>query len=189
MTFNKYIFVGLNFLALSAQAQNRVGLVGVINNTTFEAQGVTSEPVQKLGYGLLWENSMNGYKGWETGVLYYDRKWAQDSQIKFFQIPFSYNYWLGSYIGIGLGGYFAQGLGNVKLNGVTRTFSEAAMRSQDFGALGSLKVNMPFAIPSLHLLLEIRYNYGLANASSANGISSRYSDVQYLGWLRSQGLR
>jgi hypothetical protein len=165
-------------------AQNRFGLMGVINKSSFESQGLTSVPVQSLGYGLLWENSMNGYKGWELGFSYYPRKWLPDSTVNYFHLPVAYNYWLGRYLGVGLGAYYSFARSEVLLNSVSRNIGETSLRSNDFGALGSVKINIPFEIPSFHLLLEARYLYGLANVSSLASVKSRFSDIQYLVGIR-----
>jgi hypothetical protein len=165
-------------------AQSRFGLFGLQNRTRFESAGSNSEWGVSVGYGLSWELPASEGSGWEIGASSYARKWGTQSQYQNILIPLLHNFWLGPYLGAGLGGYFSKGSRTLTLSGTALTFDTAEMRSTDFGAVAALKINLPFEIRGLSLMLEGRYHYGLANASRINSIKSRFDDFQFLVGLK-----
>jgi hypothetical protein len=165
-------------------ADSRFSIVGHQNRSTYEAQGASTTG------GFLWGGGVLAELVWplcghlEMGALYVQRSWQQSNVANFVVLPLSCGFWLNDWLGASAGAYYASGVGQITLNSVERSFADAQFSKVDFGATAALKLNLPFQWPGLNLHLELRYNYGLANVSTAASTEARLQDLQILVGLR-----
>ncbi len=176
----KLVGLILTLAPLLALSQNRIGFFGLSNKVSHTSSGQTSASTTTYGGGLLLERSKSGFKGWEFGVLYLPRSWSPDSNARFAILPAHYNYWLTPILGLGFGGYWGMGQGQIELNGLSRSYADSLHSKYDYGLSTSFKINLPFQVPAgTSLLLEARYQYGLANLSMTPTSDRRYSDLSF----------
>jgi len=154
-------------------------------------------PLFFKGGGLLFENTVVNGVRLEWGAIYMVRGFVNNSVSSRFdfysmQFPLTVKYYVNRAFFIGLGGYYAHGMGNVYMNptsgGDTQysTYGDLGLSADDFGLLVSMgtKLNL---VPRIALFMDVRYLYGLQNISNIPGVGIRLADYQALVGLRFGG--
>lgn len=167
------------------RAQNRFGLAVIQNSTRYESAGQAATSIPEIGIQATLEVSKSGFKGWEHGVILLNRGWETNSKAAFIEFPVTYNYWIHPLLGFGFGIYGAYGLGSVQLANQSMTFDAAYLNRWDYGVHGSVKINLPLAMPEgMHVHLEYKYQKGLAEMSTETTNQKRFSDSIFLVGLK-----
>lgn len=168
----KRIFCILSFLSFAqiSQASPLFSLVGDENHASTQGQ----QGKWGLGGGVLMELPLAEYWGFELGGLDVPRTLNQVGTLNYVEVPIELRYWLCHHVVIGAGGYFAKSMGD------STTFSNAGIKTSDYGALASIGVQK-HVVPGFAVLLEGRYNYSLNNIDSSQG---HWSEMQVLFGFR-----
>lgn len=105
------------------------------------------------------------------------------------EVPLLVRVHFARYFSLGLGGYAAFGMGNVKSTdsaGTTtqETYSEAGLKKTDYGLLGSAGIHIPMTV-GLAFTLDGRYALGLADVNAGTTVTDpvvkqKYRDIQML---------
>lgn len=113
----------------------------------------------------------------ETGAFLLNENSSSNSVIssrknKMLQIPFVVRYNFDEHIGLGVGGYFAFGQGNVEstVGGlpVSSSYSAAGESDTDSGLILNLRARFNLA-PPFYFILDARYQHGLSDRSLSPG--------------------
>lgn len=179
MSLNKINLLALILVTMlsgaAAQAGPMFGLKGGVNFSSHE--GTTNGTIalntsSKMGFGggLAMDWGFTNNIGLLVDVQYMIREnssLATKSRFAYLHIPLQLRFSFLSIMYVGVGGYFASGLGTVKnsLNGTTRTYAAARYKTSDFGATGTLGVKIPLG-KEMFIPVELRYNFGLADQNS-----------------------
>jgi len=140
----------------------------------------------KYGAGLLVEFPLSPRVGFELGALYLTRQYALTYKLAlvadptlaseqpigslrhgFIQVPAMFKFHLGRVFALGLGGYFANNIGQVtRINNAGEeekgSYADARLKRTDYGLSAGLGVAIPMG-SSVAFLIDGRYNMGLAN--------------------------
>jgi|GEM_PF-2900414 len=146
-----------------------------------------------FGVGGLLGFTANWLLTFETGLLYMPRKFAQpsfsDVTLTTLQFPLILRFQFVPFFSVGVGGYFAQGIGNVSTTATgssTSTDVDYAtfnLSKSDIGLIGSAALYLP-VLPTMSLLADFRYLLGLKNISLASTTTIRLREFQILFGLR-----
>jgi hypothetical protein len=182
---------GLRFSVFGA------GTFSSIKNTAAVAT-TTSSAKLGIGGGAQLELMLGQVVGLELGGLYLQRKFSTtdsllaitaESTFTYVQIPLQVRFWLGRFVTLGVGGYYAMGLGDIKSTAlgipITTTYAAAGTKTSDYGLLGSLGFNIPLGT-SVAILAEGRYAYGMQdlNVTKDPAGTAKWRDMQALIGLR-----
>jgi len=181
-----------------------LSIVGVGDSNTFTTgslpSGTTTPTVSgkfSFGGGALLTMPIGPRVGLEVGALYITRKneanpalgSSQDitNTSHAIQVPVLLKFHLFPAFHVGVGGYWAQGIGSVDSNNATtgvdnssQTYSGANLKQTDYGLVGAAGFSFPLG-GGTRLLAEGRYNYGLANIftdPNSTGATEKYRDLQ-----------
>jgi hypothetical protein len=186
-----------------------LSLVGSGDSTTPSITGastangpLTGSGSFAFGGGALLGFHMGQVVELELGAIYAGRKFSETDGVNSrtytgnaIHVPVVLRFWLGRFISLGGGVYGNVGTGDFTISdstGVSATESysghllgQLGLRSQDYGALGSLKINIPFS-QMVALTLDGRYLYSLTNsvADTSTGATYKFNDIQVLAGLR-----
>jgi hypothetical protein len=162
------------------QAFPLVSLVGDANHASLPSSGASQSGKWGVGGGLLLEFPLSEYWAFELGGLDVPRSVSQVGSLRYAELPLQLRYWLGHHFVIGARGYYAQGIGD------TAAFSNAGIKTTDYGVLASIGVQKHI-VPGFAALLEGRYNYALndiAQSAHAAGGPVHWSEWQVLFGFR-----
>ena len=154
-----------------------------------------------LGGGALVDFGILPMLSFQVGGLYVTRTYTDTvgavvitDQLHYLEVPAQFRLMLGRVFSVGLGGYWAVGMGNItQTNGsVTNsnvTYGNFGLKNHDLGLIGSLNAAIPLGA-MVQLYAEGQYLYGLQNeltdaAITASPTSSyKNRDIQFLLGLR-----
>jgi hypothetical protein len=176
-----------------------LNLVGVGDLTKASNSYNNDSYGSKVGFGggAILDFHLMERTSFEVGGLYINRK-VDDTTVgtitssHAIQVPVLLRFYLHPMFSIGIGGYWAHGVGNINnedSNGnITSTVSYAAndTKTDDEGLVGSVAVRFPLT-QTMRLLIDARYNYGLTNVytdPSGVGATSKNRDIQALVGLQ-----
>jgi hypothetical protein len=202
-----YLFIGLwvavlflNIPNVHASLKFSVFGAGNLSNLKDSAAATTVTNSAKLNFGggAQFEIMFGQVVGLEFGGIYLGRKFSQtdstvpitlESTYTYVQIPLQLRFWLGRFVTLGVGGYYAIPVGDIKFSALgiegTSTYAGAGLKTSDYGLLGSLGFNIPLG-PAVGLMVEGRYAMGLQDLNvTANPAGTvKWSDIQFLAGLR-----
>lgn len=191
-----WIAVVLGLFSSAAFAVPRLSVVGAVNSSKVDVDvgGVSATGLSSktgFGGGALLEFSAAPMLGIELGALYVLKKYGDsvgtELTYPYFQVPLVFRLHLGRYVSVGAGGYYAMGVGDVKskLSGSTvelsSSYDAAGFKKSDYGVTGSFALHLPLGMMT-SLLIDGRYNYGLANVLKTAPANTNYK------WREMQGL-
>jgi Outer membrane protein beta-barrel domain len=182
--------------ALEVSVVGAYGMSNVnISNTTGTASASSSSNGTSFGGGVLLAGSLAPMFQLEVGALYLPRTiTASDNSgdslnttFNTLQVPVVLRLSPAPILSLGVGGYFAEGLGSVSQTatsgGVSQTstesYSAANWSATDFGLLGSIRLGAPVA-PLVKLFVDGRYVMGLKNLDTTNDTTTHAKDIQIL---------
>lgn len=122
----------------------------------------------------------------ETGALFMNRKVADalnSYRMSTFQIPLLLRVSL-PIVSFGAGAYYAFKLGDITQEDLLtggETDLEPA-KSGDFGLMGNVRLSFPFA-PTMAIVLDGRYSFGLTNQSETAGETAKTRDLAVFAGL------
>jgi hypothetical protein len=171
----------------------------VFGDGTFSTQDITGATSATrdlgIGGGAQVEFGLGPMAGLEIGAVYLSRKDGPsglEDTFNYIQIPVQLRYWVGKYLSIGVGGYYAFAVGDIKNeSGATATYAASGFKTGDYGLLGSVGLNFPMGGGGTSFFAEGRYAYGLDDqlaTSNPNG-TVKWSDIQVLVGLRFGGMK
>ena len=109
----------------------------------------------------------------EIGALYinrniYDQTIGNTESLHAVQVPVLLRWWFMPMVSVGVGGYFAQGIGSVSVNNgasvaTSESFSAADLKTTRFWSHRKCGHQTSDHHPNMRLLIDGRYNYGLTN--------------------------
>jgi outer membrane protein W len=169
----------------SAHAENItldvLGGVG-FSNPSIKSAGIDADKSSKaafiggLGANYFFDSSFSV----ELDALYAQRaftvKGTPDAEYKLntIQIPVLARYWiLPSNLSVGVGGYYAETIGDGKVNDVSFKPGDLGLNRPDFGLIGSIQGRYAVAA-NVQVLLDARYNFGLVNQNVQNDDNNSY---------------
>lgn len=181
---------GLDLLGGLNRSQPSVSSPGLTDLTTKAGSTAT--------YGAFLDFRLDRAFSLETGVQVLPRTYVTDvpslltgytSTIRYLEVPLLLRFNALPLLSFAAGGYFAQGIGDTELVGrvggtqiaVIQSIESASIRKQDYGLLGSVRIELPLA-PAIRLLVDGRYLYGLRNVDTSGG-SLKWRDLQLMGGL------
>ncbi len=151
------------------------------------------------GFGALFGFSMFPNVFAQFGVLYLPRGFDQSStslpaqqEVTFntIHLPFTIHYYLMPVLAVGLGGYFSHGIGSISsyplgapASANLSAYGPNSYSADDFGLTVSLSFNLNL-LPSVSLIVDGRYLYGLQNISQISSMSVYLRDFQVLAGVR-----
>jgi hypothetical protein len=145
-----------------------VGGISMANQTiSYDLSPYSTTQKNYLSYGLLASVRVpKSIWGLSSGILYSEFGSHQrssvgvtttdiDQKLPYYVIPITIDFWLGQYISIGLGAFYATAAGNMSDKGAdvtggvsnpidtSRSFSDNNYESKDFGYLARLQIYVP----------------------------------------------
>lgn len=177
-------------LASIASAQSQEVSLDVLGGVGFsfpsaKTAGVDLDKSTKAGFagGLGANYFFNSSFSLELDVLYAQRAFTlknggtdTETKLNTIQVPLMARYWiLPKYLGLGLGGYWAETVGDAKVNDVSVKPGDAGFNRPDFGLIASVQGRYPIA-QNFHVLLDARFNYGLVNQNTQNDDNHSYKN-------------
>lgn len=183
-----FAIVGVGDLASTDVSGSPAAMV--VNGVTISNLSVTTKAKLGMGAGALMNAHFSPRLGAEIGALYVTRKFDSTASftalgapsstvtantLHYVEIPVALRFWLSPRFSIGVGGYYASGLGS-------SDFTAASTKKSDYGALGSAQLRLPLG-GSTALLLDGRYEYGLANVDTSGYGNQKYRTVQGMAGL------
>ena len=180
-----FAIVGVGSLASTDVSGSPASMV--VNGVTISNLSVTTKAKLGMGAGALMNAHFSPHLGAEVGALYVTRKFDSTASftvsgvptstvttntLHYVEIPFALRFWLSPHFSIGAGGYYASGLGS-------RDFTNAGMKKSDYGALGSAQIRLPLG-STMGLLVDGRYEYGLANVDTSGFGNQKYRTLQVM---------
>jgi hypothetical protein len=186
------------FVGSSALAAPRVSLFGIADQTDLvpsdsSGAAATSNIEKKFGFGgglgLSFPLSMRA--ALEVDGIYLGRKFSTtgstvDTSLTYLQIPVLARLHLSRFLSLGVGGYYATALGDVKSStGETATYESIGYSKTDYGLVGALGLNAPLG-HATSLFAEGRYAFGLKDVDLDTTDTHRlkWRDIQVLVGLR-----
>jgi len=151
----------------------------------------------KLGFGggFLFEIPIDHRQrvGLELDLLIMNRKFntnlvggLETDSMTFINVPILLRAWVGKVLNVGIGWYFARGIGGVTRSmvdtSVSTSFGGVGIHAYDYGALAALCINVPFR--NLSWFIEGRYQYGFFDAATGAADQWKNRDSQLLLGLR-----
>jgi hypothetical protein len=190
------VLVGVLFLGMpAAQAGTHISVFGDGTFSTTKTTGQTDpKSMLGLGGGAQVEFGLGPMAGLEIGAVYLGRKTGDSTAnltFNYVQIPVQLRYWVGKYLTLGAGGYYALPVGDIKAGGSSLPgggsipYATAGFKKNDYGLLGSVGFNAPVG-PTAAVFAEGRYALGLddQNATAIAGTTTKWQDIQILVGLR-----
>ncbi len=178
------VLAGVVF-AMPGQAATHLSLVGSANSSNQEIHSA-SEGTRRLGYGGGALLEFGGKLGIEAGVIWEQRSNLNVlvSQYTYLQVPLALRWHANRLLAFALGGYYAQGVGNPRLDGAASTWAGLGMKKNDYGVLGGLGFHFPLG-RGLLFRIEGRYLHGLANLQSnpSGESTTHWQSIQALAGL------
>lgn len=159
-----------------------------------------------LGYGggLLLEYPLNDEFKLELDGLYQIRNvettnpfiatFATTTRSQSIQVPLLLRFRAFKLFNLGFGGYFQQGIGNLRVknedayggtvasSSSNATYEERGLKKREFGLVGAL--GMVFKAGGSRLLTEVRYVRGLSNLATDPANTFKSTDIQFLVGLK-----
>ncbi len=181
----------LGLAAHPSYALVKVSIVGDVNSSKIEGSLPASEPSAAkvgIGGGLLLELPF----GLEIGALYHPRQLGTGSEnlsARYLMVPVQMRAYPIPYFTLGLGGYYAQGIGNIQnefaSTKTSETFAQMEFKKSDFGLLGTVGFDLPMGA-LISLIIEGRYAYGLTGLGKSSSVyrDSKWRDVHGLVGFR-----
>ena len=193
-----FLFFILFFL-LSDFSYAKFSVVG-LSNFSVPRVNVDGNDVpisSKLGFGggFLFEIPIDHRQrvGLELDLLIMNRKFntnlvggLETDSMTFINVPILLRAWVGKVLNVGIGWYFARGIGGVTRSmvdtSVSTSFGGVGIHAYDYGALAALCINVPFR--NLSWFIEGRYQYGFFDAATGAADQWKNRDSQLLLGLR-----
>jgi hypothetical protein len=162
-------------------------IMGLANYMGTKTGSTEIKGVNSLGGGLLYEMGSKRGTGLELGALYSPRKLGNGRTFTYIEVPVMLRFHVGPAFSIGVGGYYAMAMGDVKnANGSTVTYAAAGTKSSDLGLAGSVA----FAIPmgkTMAFRIDGRYLMGMASINTAGTTSTKWGGFEALVGLQFGG--
>jgi hypothetical protein len=170
-------FVCFSLLLGSPAAVASISVVGIGNyampkQTLLGASVPGLSGTLGLGGGALvdFRLSQGGAIGVELGVLFSQLKYrsgAIDFSFNQLELPLTLKMRFGRLVFLSAGGYFADGIGTVSMEGASVGFVDAGLRPISYGLLAGVGFRIPLSV-SVSVRIEGRYRYQLSNSSSSD---------------------
>jgi hypothetical protein len=210
--FAKTAFVFLFFIVSSeALALVNLAAVGGISmaNQSLTTNQVTNLSVSSksyLAYGFIGNLKFPGKNlGLTVGAQYGEMgshqtyasggvNYSIDEKAPYYQFPVTLDYWLGNFLALGVGGYYATPGGNITDNGTavaaststtvntSNTFSAANYISSDYGFVAHAQLIIPIGAVWM-LTANAYYLSGFQNVATNPGSTEKNSSVQIEGGI------
>lgn len=193
--------------SMPAMASPKFSFFGGVDQVSIRKTNITGAYTGKLGMagGLGVEFMLGSKVGLELDAIYVQRKWdltasgiTVTTAASYVEVPLLLRFWLGQVFSLGAGGYYAQGIGKLKLTSSLSSltlpdasFTSYGLKSKDYGAVGVAGFNFKLG-SSAAFLLEGRYVYGLSEGlqpGPAASASWKFSDIQGFAGLRFGGMK
>ena len=205
--------MGFSLMLSEAQASIRLSLVGALNfsapalQSSTQTQGGATANITgtsasiAAGVGVLGDYSLLPNLELELGFLYMPRQYMIDTTVSgsapvtgqlvtyFFekkaQIPLLVRFWPLSFLSVGAGGYFEQGIGDIAITPALSSTTDyesyefEGINRSDFGLIGSVQSKVMLGA-GLNWIADLRYVFGLTNVDTSGTPSYYYRDVQFL---------
>jgi hypothetical protein len=164
------------FMGASASYAATISLVGTGDISNPSNSGSSDSYGNKVGFGggALMDFRLMERTAFEVGGLYITRKLDDTTtgdvtQTHAIQVPVLLRFYLHPMISIGFGGYWAHASSDATSQGY---------KSSDYGLVGGAAVRFPLT-QAMRLLVDVRYNDGLANVSTGDA-TIKNRDIQAL---------
>jgi|GEM_PF-1454678 len=161
------------------------GFKAGITSTGTNQAGTSSGLGYMAGIGL---DIGAGPLGVMADIYYAKRKISDvDGDLSLTQIfvPVQARYSLIPMLQVTGGGYYASGIGDVTFsdasNSVSQSYADAGLRRTDYGLTAGLGFSLPIGVGSL--VLEARYNWGLADISGIEGTTINTRSVDFVAGI------
>jgi hypothetical protein len=195
----KFSVILLALMAIGQSASAETGILLGYNlwspsvSRTFPGATVSSAKKGDFLGGLSYSSSLTPFFSVELDGLYVRRKsdvtttlggvgsTGANSQ-NVIEIPILFRVHLLPMINLGVGPYFAYGIGDLVASGTTQSYQAANTSRTDYGAEASAQLKFPIA-PGLHLSAEVRYVVGLKEESTSSTVSEKNKEVQAMAGL------
>lgn len=187
---------------LAAPAHNACAVtlsgVGLANftNPTFSTTSTTGLGLSggaTAGFGLLASSELMPGFVLEIGALWVPRKFSNDdssgqslstTNAKWLEVPLLLRFTGLPLVSIGIGPYYAHGLGNVVISqpatpDTSVDYSAVGQTQNDFGLEGSVGARIP-VVPQIGIVADLRYLFGLINQSSLDNTTVHYRSLELL---------
>jgi hypothetical protein len=191
----KSLVLILSLMAVSVSQAATLSVVGVGDLSKASNSDNNDSYGSKVGFGggAVLDFHLMERTSFEVGGLYINRKLDDTTagtitSSHAIQVPVLLRFYLHPMISIGVGGYWAHGVGNINnedSNGnilSTGSYADNNTKVNDEGLVGSVAVRFPIT-QTMRLLIDARYNYGLTNVYTdplSSGATSKDRDIQAL---------
>jgi hypothetical protein len=190
------------FIALMAFSQSASAETGVLLgyniwspavSTTIAGASVSSASKGDFLAGLSYTTSLTPFFSLEIDGLYVTRK--SDTTVSILgssstgvtsqnviEVPILFRVHLLPMVNLGVGPYFAYGVGDFTSSGTSQSYQAASTSRTDYGAEASAQIKFPIA-PGIHVSAEGRYVLGLKEESTNSSTSAKNREIQVLAGL------
>jgi hypothetical protein len=195
----RLLALSIVLMGISQSAKAEIGVMLGYNmwspSFSVPTAGVVSTVSGKGGFlgGLSYTASLVPMIGLEIDGLYVTRKadlvltglvnQTQTFSQNVIEIPVLLRLHLMPLISVGVGPYFALGMGNVTVNGTSESYSAAGVQTSDFGGVASVQLGLPLGL--VKLSLDARYVLGMKEQSTDTSTNSEKNrEIQILAGLK-----
>jgi len=181
MKHGRYVLI-LSAIAVFASPLTWAGQVSIVGLVPFEGlkQGSKEQKAQITeGGGLLYELG-GGHMGLELGALYDPRKIATSpaQTWTYIEVPVLLRFHMGRAFSLGVGGYYAFMMGDIKRpSGGNLTAAAAGVKTSDYGVVGSAAFMIPMG-KSAAFRIDGRYLAGAQSVNTAATIARKWSGYE-----------
>jgi outer membrane protein W len=169
-----------------------LSLVGLQDTSQINAQGTTITSESGTGEGILFSGHLTEGIALETGALYFEHKWGDNTSgtnvitSQVLQVPLVFQMRVFRFFYIGAGGYYTANVGDLKETGSTTNsslgYTAYGIKNNDYGWVGDAGLQF-HVLGRMFLRLEARYTSGSTNLALTSGNQFYTRDWQYIAGL------
>jgi outer membrane protein W len=192
MNLSRTIAILICGLFATAAHAGSISLVGLEDVSQNNATGFNTNSQSGTGEGILISGHLADRLALETGVLYYNHTWGDNTSGtnvisgQVLQVPLVFQMRIFRWFYIGAGGYYTSNSGDLKETGSTNnsnlTYASYGIKNNDYGWVGDAGLQFHI-LGRMFLRLEARYTSGSTNLATGAGNQFYTRDWQYLAGL------
>jgi len=159
------------------------------SNQSSQNPNLSTAPGLSFGGGISLSFRIYKQIDLESGLIYVNRSFSTSSpqldpshtSFSTTQIPLLARYWLNDYTSLGLGPYWAHGVGNVTVSSTSQSsllsFSDLGWAVDDYGIQISVRYMTPISL-LVNFIVDARINAGLTDLETTTHGTLRFCELQ-----------
>lgn len=182
------VLIATLMISPAAHAMLDVGALISLPMMNASQTGSTNSAKLGMGFGAYGQYTVMDDVTVDFGLHYMMRKFSDTTTsygLNYLQVPVVARYWIIPMVNVGVGGYYALGMGDLTATptggtSVSVPLATAGINSGDFGAIFSVGGKMP--VGTFNLVANVNYLMGLRNLTAstvATAPSMKWSGLEF----------